>query len=332
MTDHPPTTNRFPSRREVIGLGIGAFVVATVPFLKHRRQRLVRRTLPVMGTIAEIAVVHGDVRYAEGAIDAALDELRAVDRTMSRFSVESDIGRANRLAGNDGVTVSASTARVLTAALAWAEASDGAFDPCLGRTIELWDVDHRSAPPPTEAVHRLAGRSLYRALDLGVGGRGRQVRFTDPLVAIDLGGIAKGYGVDRAVATLREWGITRAIVNVGGDLYAMGRSDDGDPWRVGIRDPHHPDGLMGRIEVTDAAVATSGDYLQYFDYHGHRYHHLLDPTTGAPRESTEHSITVLADQCMTADAAATAVFGMERTHADGLLRRYAPDARIVSAA
>lgn len=330
MVDVSLTTSHLPSRREVIGLGIGAFVVASVPFLRNRRQRLVRRTLPVMGTIAEIAVVHGDVHYAEGAIDAALAELRAVDRTMTRFSTESDIGHANRVAARDAVPVSAPTGTVLAAALAWAEASDGAFDPCLGKTVELWEVDQRNTPPPTEAIHRLAGRSLYRALDLE--GSGRRVRFTDPLVALDLGGIAKGYGVDRAVAALREWGLRRAIVNVGGDLYAMGRSDDGDPWSVGIRDPRSPNALMGRLDVTDAAVATSGDYLQYFDYHGHRYHHLLDPRTGAPRETAVHSVTVLANECMTADAAATAVFGMNRPQANGLLRRHAPSARVVSAA
>jgi thiamine biosynthesis lipoprotein len=282
-----------------------------------------------MGTLAEVAVVHGDPRYAHGAIDAAVEALRAVERSMTRFTAVSDVGRVNRLGTRDWVVVSAATGTVLAHALEWAAASDGAFDPCLGAATELWEVGMRTSPPPHEAVRRLAGGGCYRGLDLDAAGH--RARLTEPEVAIDLGGIAKGYGVDRAVAALREWGVGRAIVNVGGDLYAMGRSDDGDPWRVGIRDPRNPTALLDRIEVTDAAVATSGDYLQYFDHDGRRYHHLLDPATAAPRESAVHSVTVAADACITADAAATTVFGMERSHARRLLGRQAPDARIVSA-
>ena len=158
-------------------------------------------------------------------------------------------------------------------------------------------------------MQRLAGRRLYRALDLdGHGGR-PAVRFTDPDCAIDLGGIGKGYGVDEAVGVLREWGITHAIVNVGGDLYAMGRSEDGNPWRVGIRSPDDLDRTVTILDVEDSAVATSGDYLQYFKYGGRRYHHLLDPATGEPRNSNMRSLTVSAPDCMSADAAATAGFG-----------------------
>jgi thiamine biosynthesis lipoprotein len=136
---------------------------------------------------------------------------------------------------------------------------------------------------------------------------------------IDLGGIAKGYGVDQAVVALREWGIEDALVNVGGDLYAMGRSEDGNPWRIGIRSPENVHRLVASFELTDAAVATSGDYLQYFEYHGRRYHHLLDPATGAPLATGMHSITTQADDCITADAAATACFGRDVAQVHGWL-------------
>ena len=326
MSEFERSNARYPSRREVIALGVGAFVIGAVPLARWRRtRRLVRRTIPVMGTIAEVAIVHRDEQYAEAAIDAALDELRYVDRVMTRFSPSSDVGRVNRFAAAEGVAVSASTADVLRAALAWAERTSGAFDPCLGRAIELWDVDHRHTPPAPERVRRLADRHLYRALDVD---RDR-VRLTDRDAEVDLGGIGKGYAVDRAVTVLREWGITQAFVNAGGDLYALGASDDGDPWEVGIQSPDAPDTLAGSIHVSDAAVATSGDYLQYFDYHGHRYHHLLDPATGAPRESSVRSVTVQANRCMTADAAATAVFGLAPDAAARAARRAAPDAKVV---
>ncbi len=314
-SDHPG-----PSRREVIVLGVGAFAVAAVPFLWRGRRTLIRRSVPVMGTIADIGVVHRDPHYAHGAIDAALGQLRYVDRTMTRFSDSSDVGRANLSAAEEPTPITEATASVIEEGLRWAESSDGAFDPCLGRAVSLWDVARRREPPKAHQVRRLAGRQLYRALDLDTWRERPVVRFTEPDVHIDLGGIAKGYGVDRAVHCLREWGIEHALVNVGGDLYAMGESDDGDPWTVGVRSPADPARIAQRFEIADAAVATSGDYLQFFRYRGRRYHHLLDPATAAPRQTAVHSVTVTADDCMTADAAATAVFGMGEVEAERLLR------------
>ncbi len=324
LADRPPVAR--PSRRQFLALGVGVFVVTAVPFARGRRARLVRRAVPLMGTLADVGVVHDNPVYAHAAIDAALDELWRVERAMSRFLADSDVGRANQLAGRDAVDVSPATADVLVAALDWAVASDGAFDPCLGRASALWDVGRRTAPPPAAGLRRLAGRRLYRALDVERGPRSR-VRLTDPDAAVDLGGIAKGYGVDRAADALRRWGITGGLVNVGGDLYALGRSADGDPWRVGIRSPADPDALAGTLELEDGAVATSGDYERFFRYRGRRYHHLLDPATAAPRLTPLHSVTVQAPTCLAADAAATAIFGLEKAAAGRILRR--ADARAV---
>jgi thiamine biosynthesis lipoprotein len=142
-----------------------------------------------------------------------------------------------------------------------------------------------------------------------------------PGAAVDLGGIAKGYGVDAAAAALRDHGIFNGLVNVGGDLVALGVDEDGEPWRVGVRAPDQPDGIATVLRVSDRAVATSGDYLRYFEYGGHRYHHLLDPQTGAPRRTTMRSLTVEAAGCMDADAAATALFGAENPVAERVLAR-----------
>ena len=319
----------FPSRREFVALGLGAFVVATLPAAARRRRALVRRTVPVMGTFAEFAVLHRDERYAQAAIDAAIEELRYVDRTMTWFSDDSDVGRANVMAAKSPVAVSKPTALVLEESLLWAEASEGAFDPCLGKAVALWDVGHRQAPPTGVEVNKLAGRDLYKALEVGTWRSEPVVVFRDPDVALDLGGIAKGYGVDLAAEALRSYGILNGLVNVGGDLYALGHSEDGDPWKIGIRDPDDPAGIVGTVEANDCAVATSGDYLQYFQYGGRRYHHMLDPETGEPKWSEVRSVTVMADNCMAADAAGTAVFGMPAADAKRLLERRAPGARIV---
>lgn len=329
MIDPQRSGRSFPSRRQFVALGIGALAVVTTPVMFRRRRQLVRRAVPVMGTIADIAVVHRDQRYAQTAIDAAIAELRNVDAAMTRFSDSSEVGLANAKAGSEPVRVSSGTALVVEEALRWAEASDGAFDPCLGRAMALWDVGNRAEPPPADQVRGLAGRYLYRSLELGQLAGGPAVLVGDPEAAIDLGGIAKGYGVDRAVDALRSYGIYNGLVNVGGDLYALGVSEDGDPWKVGIRDPDDPDGLVGTVEVSDRAVATSGDYIRYFQHAGRRFHHMLDPATGEPRRAAMRSVTVMADDCISADAAGTAIFGMPAAKASRLLEVRAPGARVV---
>ncbi len=317
-------------RREFIAIGIGAFVVAAVPISARFRRRTVRRMLPVMGTIAEITVIADDFGRGEHAIDAAFAELTGVERTMSRFLPESDVGRANALAFHQPVAVSGPTRDVLDAALRWAHASDGAFDPAIGRVVELWDVNHRYEPPPDAPVRRLAGRHLFHGVELGMERGQPAVAFRSPEIHLDLGGIAKGYGVDRASDALRALGVRDALINVGGDLVAMGMAPDGSPWRIGIQSPVDPDELLGVLDVSDRAVATSGDYVQFFRFRGVRYHHLMDPATARPKQTSEHSVTVEAETCMNADAAATAVFGMSATDARALLASRMPGARLAS--
>lgn len=314
-----------PTRRDFLALGVGALAVASLPRALRRRERLVRRRIPVMGTIAEVAVRHRDEPWAQRAIDAALAELRQVDRTMTRFRPDSDVGRLNAAAGRGPVAIGADTRAVLAASVAWAGASGGLFDPCLGRATKLWHAASRREPPPAGEVGAFAGGGLWRALDLD----GERARLHDPRAAVDLGGIAKGFGVDAAARALRDHGVFHALVNVGGDLVAMGVGEDDEPWRIGVRSPESASEVVHVLEVTDRAVATSGDYLQYFEHGGRRYHHLLDPVTGAPRATGMRSLTIEAPRCIDADAAATALFGATAEKARHILATADPGARVV---
>jgi len=326
------------SRRQFVALGAGVLLVAAAPaaLLRRSPRKVWRRTIPVMGTLAEVAVVDADRERAEAAIDAAFAELRRVDLTMSRFSRISDVGRVNASAVGSAVPVSAETARVVAEGIRWAGASGDRFDPGLARALALWDVDRRRTPPPADTVAAFAGQGLYREIEVdergtsgaGAPGSGAVIIRRHPEVGVDLGGIAKGHAVDLAAAALRRHGVRDGMVNAGGDLYALGLSPEGEPWRVGIRSPEDPTRLVGEIDVTDRAVATSGDYEQYFDYGGRRYGHILDPGTGEPWRTSFHSVTVVAGRCMTADAGATAVFGAPADEARRILRRAAPGARL----
>ncbi len=278
-----------------------------------------------MGTIAEVAVRHRDEAWAQRAIDAALAELRRVDRTMTRFRPDSDVGRLNASAAGSPVTVGEDTRFVLAASRAWAQASEGRFDPCLGRAAQLWSPSTRREPPAEAEIRAYAGGGLWHALEVDAGG----ARLHDPRAAVDLGGIAKGFGVDAAARALRDHGVFHALVNVGGDLVALGVAGDGEPWRIGVRAPEDPTTVVRVLDVSDRAIATSGDYLQYFEYRGRRYHHLLDPRTGAPRRTPMRSLTIEAEQCLEADVAATTLFGASPAEASRVLTRAASGARIV---
>ena len=314
-------------RRQLLGLGVGAFVVASLPLAISRRRgaEVVRRQVPVMGTFADLTVVGPSRRQGHAALDEAVAALRFVDRKMSAFQATSDVGRANAQAATDAVEVGRETAAVVGEALRWAAGTEGRFDPCLGRASALWDVKTRKAPPASCSVHPLAGRALWRHLDLDR----ERIRYGNADVRLDLGGIAKGRGVGLAARALRRAGIEHALVNVGGDLAAIGSSPDGDAWRVGIRSPEDPAVMLTTLRVADASIATSGDYEQAFHHEGRRYHHLLDAETAAPRESALRTLTVQAETCMAADAAATAFFGQEPAAARPALARLDPTARIV---
>jgi thiamine biosynthesis lipoprotein len=315
-------------RREFIGLGLGAFVAASIPLAARRPTGVVRRTLPVMGTIAQFAVVHRDPAAAHAAIDAAAAELRSVERTMTRFTDTSDIGRANRFAARDGVLVTAETALVTEAALAWADALDGRYDPAVGAVCALWDVRNRHEPPADDRVAELAGRHFHRTVEVGTSRGAPAIRFHGAGARLDLGSAAKGYAVDRAVNALRARGIEKALVVAGGDLYALGTAPDGEPWEIGIQSPTDEHALAGRLRLADRAVATSGTYRQFFRWRGHRYHHLMDPATARPRETAMQSLTVVADSVMHADVATTALFGLDEATIARTLARRLPGAEL----
>ena len=324
-----PSSRWTMGRREFMTIGTGMFVGLTLPLALRRRIAITKRTIPVMGTIAEIQVAHSNVHVAEAGIDAAIAELRWVERTMTRFTATSDIGRANLGAAREGVTIRPETAHVVRRALDWASASNGRFDPAAGEITELWDVLHRHQPPPDVKVERLARRGFWRKVDLSTFHGAPALRYNDPDIHIDLGGIAKGYGIDRAVNALRQLGIAHAIVTVGGDLYALGESPEGAPWKVGIRDPHDLSALAATLDVADRAVTTSGDYERFFRWRGRRYHHLMDPTTAAPRVTPIHSLTILGHRVIDADAASTSGFGLSRDAAATLARRMIPGAEAI---
>ncbi len=226
----------------------------------------------------------------------------------------SDINHA--LAVGESVELNAEFSDLITRAMTIAEQSEQTFHPGMGKLLELWGFQSDDIPttPPSQAsidtfLEHAPALSDLTILDDGkthLADQGVIIQSNNPLFQFDLGGFAKGYGIDRAIQILQSQGIQNAIVNAGGDLRAIGQRPD-RPWRIGIRHPRRA-GIMAYLDVLDGeSVFTSGDYERYFFYEDKRYHHILDPRSGSPADQAI-SVTVLHEEAALADAAATALF------------------------
>ena len=279
-----------------------------------------------MGTDYRLEVVScRPAAEVQRALDGAAAALQRVDRLMTTWEhpgwPRSDVMRLQDAAGGDWVNIEAATLTVLQAARRLSALSDGAFDVTVGALSELWQVD-AALRPRVPAPRLLAARLPlvnWRALQLDAAGN--RARLTQRGMRLTLGGIAKGYAVDRAAAALRAAGLDTFLVQAGGDLLAAGRPH-GTPWRVGIRDPGAGDGgrPLAVLPLTAGACSTAGDYERGFWFRGRRYHHILDPRTGMPT-ATWRSVTVLAHSAMWADALGDALMVLGPQRGRALLQR-----------
>ncbi len=282
-------------------LGCGLFLAAGC---KRPDLPVVEREQFLMGTAVSITIAGEERDHAHRAADRAFGEIRRLEAIMSTYRPESEISQVNGAAGASWTVVSPELRYVIKAGLDFGELSRGGFDVTVKPLIGIWHFEEGSRPPGQEAIDSLLPLVDYHAVQIDADGR---VRLKKPGMAIVLGGIAKGYAVDRAIEILQEEGIENAIVNAGGDLRAIGRRSSSRPWRVGIQDPRREDELLADLPLTDRAVATSGDYERFYIFEGIRYHHILDPRTGRPARGCR-SVTVIAPTAMEADALATAGF------------------------
>lgn len=277
---------------------------------------LITREQPCMGTRCTFMVFHHDAALVQRALSAASVEIERLDRLMTSWLETSDVSRINAAAGNgQSVAVSPETFAVLSEAKRIARLSEGAFDVTVGAFKGLWRFDEDQDGSLPDAARVRERRELVRDADLTLDEARRTARLARARQRITLGGIAKGFVVDRAVGVLRAAGLDDFVVQAGGDLFASGRRG-GRPWRVGIQDPRasaeaprSTASSFAMLELSDGAFNTSGDYERFVIRDGRRYHHILDPRTGFPVEHTR-SVTLLAPTSFEADALDTAVFVM----------------------
>jgi thiamine biosynthesis lipoprotein len=268
----------------------------------HEREEAIMGTRIGVQAWAEAAT-------ARAAIDAVIADMHRTDELMSTYKPHSQLSQLNAHGSERPVKVDPDIIDVVSQAIEYSRLGGGAFDITYASVGYLYDYRRNVHPTDAEIEARLSSVD-YRQIEIDA--TAGTIRFRRPGMRIDLGGIAKGWAVDRGVEILRRHGIRHGMVNAGGDTAFLG-DRLGKPWIVGIRHPRDPDRVVARIPLADEAISTSGDYERYFDEGGVRYHHILVPGTGKSPDAV-HSVTVVGPNATRTDGLTKTVFilGVER--------------------
>jgi thiamine biosynthesis lipoprotein len=249
-----------------------------------------------------------DATRLHALFDAATAEIRRLETLMTTWDPASEVSRINAAAGKEAVSVGPETFDVIREAVHASEMSGGCFDITFETLHGLWKFDQDLDPHPPSAADVKARLRYVGYKHVKLDAAARTVMLDEAHVRIGLGGIAKGYAVDKAARVLEDAGIPSFYVQAGGDLYTRGVKPDGQPWQAGIRDPRGPEGdYFALMSVSDHAFSTAGDYERSYVVDGKRYHHIIDPRTGYPATASR-SVTIWAPTALLADEIDDAVF------------------------
>ncbi len=304
--------NRKVGRAVVIVFCLSLAIVSYLSFAGKRRVKADSGYQLVMGTFARVVAVAKDAATGDKCVEAGLAEIRNVDELMSDYKKDSEISRINKEAAQRAVQVSESTYEVLQKSLEFSRLTDGAFDITVGPLVDIFHKTQKENVAPTQdQIAQAKAKVGFEKLIMD--DKSRTVRFAVEGMRIDLGGIAKGYAVDKAIEAARRCGAVGVMVDIGGDVRCFGVPPEGrDHWRIGLQDPNSAvegmsgGGLVLTLTVTNAAVATSGDYQQFVMIGGKRYSHIMNRNTGTSVEGLS-SVTIIAENATDADALATSV-------------------------
>jgi len=280
------------------------------------RQELQVRHAILMDTLWEFELA-GDRKIVDDAVNAATDEIKRLDKIFDFYDPQSELSRINARAAFEQVEVSSDMAQCLKIALECAEQTDGAFDPSVGAITLLWlKAREQDVIPEKPDIEKALATVSWRSVSLGNHGDSHVVNFATTGLKLDLGGVAKGYALDRAVEIIEKYGIDAGLVNAGGEVKCFGEPDGKkDGWIVGIQHPRKSHGkTIGTLVLKPGAVvSTSGDYERKFKIAGREFHHLFDPKTGYPARRCVEASVVIAPEIegnsgAVADCLSTALF------------------------
>ncbi|RYD97599.1 MAG: FAD:protein FMN transferase [Sphingobacteriales bacterium] len=270
------------------------------------------QSLKLMGNTFTITVVAPDNIAAQGYINAAINEIRRIEKQLTTFSEDSQTSRINENAGIAPVTVDREVFGLIERSIAISKITQGAFDITYGSIDKsLWNFDKsmKELPPKDDALRMV---HLINYNNILLDKASSTIFLKEKGMRIGFGGIGKGYAAEMAKALLVKEGVQSGIINASGDLTAWGLQPDGKPWRIGISNPDRPQDIFSYLDISGKAVATSGNYEKYVIIGGKKYSHTIDPKTGLPISGIK-SVTVISGNAEFADAMATpiAVMGIK---------------------
>jgi len=269
--------------------------------------KLFRQTFRAMAGEHELQLAHHDIDVARRAAAAAIADVKRIEAKYSRYLADSVTSRINAAAGNEEIVIDTETAALLRYAEQCFALSEGLFDITSGVLRRVWDF--RREPPRLPSASELA--SVLQLIGWSrVEWADKTVRLPQAGMEIDFGGIGKEYAADRVATICLEHGLRHGLVNLSGDVRAIGPQADGSPWRVGIRHPRAQAAAIAGFDLAAGALATSGDYERYFDIAGTRYCHILNPKTGMPVTHWQ-SVSVVSPLCVVAGSCATIAMLLE---------------------
>lgn len=284
------------SRTMLLFLALCAGIIITQTGCEN--QEPVEQTEFLLNTACVITVYDTKGKEAQAVIQAGFDCCRHYENLLSKTIEGSDIYRLNHAKGQP-VAVSDPTLEVIKQGIRYGDLSEGMFDITIGAVSELWDFTNVNAPVPDEKKVRAAVKTVdYKQIKI----QGNQVRLENPKAQVDLGGIAKGYIADRMTEVMERQGAKRAIINLGGNIVTIGEKEEGKPWNIGVERPYSDrTEILGSVEISDAAISTSGIYERFIKQNGRLYNHVLNPKTGYSIENSLDSVTILAEKGRSAD-------------------------------
>jgi thiamine biosynthesis lipoprotein len=293
-----------PSVKYAVVAAAVLVLLAASYFLVNKEKESVTYTRTLMGTVVQLTIMDGEPARFDEAAEAAFREISRLERIFSSYRNDSDVARINAAAGKSLVDVQPETVEVMRKALYVAAISGGAFNPAVGALGKAWGPSgEKGVVPSVSEINKILPFVDYRLIVLEE--HEKKAGLEKEGMAINLGGVAKGYIVSKAAFALEKSGVTRAIIHAGGDMTVF-QKDGKKPFTIGIQHPREKK-LLGEAYVYNGAIATSGDYERFFIKDGVRYHHILDPKTGFPSMGTQ-GVTLIAKDPTIGDALSTAVF------------------------
>jgi len=281
-------------------------VLLSLDILGCSKEEYYQKSAFFMDTKVDIAVYGTNRKQADAVIKAIVDEMQRLEKILSRHIEGSDVDRINEAAGVAPVKVEPETILLTRKALEIAELSEGAFDPTVGPLLELWGwgTDELRVPS-AEEIKEVLPLVNYKAVE--VNEQNATVFLSKPGMMLDLGGIAKGFIVDRGQEIAKRFSVRALFINAGGDISIMGQKPSGEKWRIAVQSPRDPQKWAAILEMEGGSVATSGDYERFFEEGGVVYHHILDPRKGMPAGDVS-SVSIVAPDTTVSDGLSTAVF------------------------